>query len=68
MENCSPRTHVSGIFRKKRTNDKISKIQSEYLLKRSIIDPNNNSPNLFISKLERRMSIYYNVLYNNLKL
>ncbi len=64
----SPRTHVNNIFRKKCDKTHFEKIYNEYSLKKSIIDPSNKSPNLFINNLEKRMRIYYNALYNSVNL
>lgn len=62
----SPMNHVNNIFRKKGIKSKIQNIQCEYNLKRSIFNPNNLSPNIFMSKLEKRMGFYYSSLYNSL--
>ncbi len=39
-------------------------IQEEYDLKRSQFDPFKKSPNLFNTKLQHRMKVYYHSLYN----
>ena len=52
---------------KKNKNDNnitINNIINEYSLKRNNFNPNRNSPNKFIVKLEHRMKIYYNDLNN----
>lgn len=39
-------------------------IQEEYDLKRNQFDPFKKSPNLFNTKLQHRMKVYYHSLYN----
>ena len=45
-------------------NITIDNIINEYSLKRNNFNPDGNSPNKFILKLEHRMKIYYNDLNN----
>ena len=40
-------------------NKNFKKIINEYRLKMNSFNPKNNSPNMFISKLELRMKYYY---------
>jgi len=42
----------------------LKSIQKEYDLKRSQFDPFKKSPNLFNTKLQHRMKVYYHSLYN----
>lgn len=63
----SPMNYVNNIFRKKLIFKKMTTIEKEYSLKKSLIDPNNKSPNMFLHKLERRMCNYYCELYNSKK-
>ena len=43
------------------------KIINEYSYKRIFFNPNSNSPNIFLNKLEHRLHKYYN-LYKSLNL
>ncbi|OUU26057.1 MAG: hypothetical protein CBB97_08820 [Candidatus Endolissoclinum sp. TMED37] len=45
-------------------NITVDNIINEYSLKRNNFNPDGNSPNKFILKLEYRMKIYYNDLNN----
>ena len=45
-------------------NITVDNIINEYSLKRNNFNPDGNSPNKFILKLEHRMKIYYNDLNN----
>ena len=49
------------------SNTLLKTIQKEYELKRNSFYPCGNSPNLFMSKLELRLKIYYKSLYNDIK-
>ena len=64
----SPTPYVNRIFRKKTYNNIPQYILKEYSSKRAIFDPTNKSPNIFLNKLEKRMSTYYTNLYNSTKL
>ena len=46
---------------------KEEKIINEYSYKRIFNNPNNNSPNIFLNKLEHRLKQYYS-LYKSLNL
>ena len=43
----------------KKQEEYFKKISAEYSLKRNNFNPNNRSPNLFINKLKKRYTIYY---------
>jgi len=43
----------------KKKDDYFNQISIEYSLKRNNFNPNNSSPNLFINKLKKRFSNYY---------
>ncbi len=58
----SPITYVNSQFRKKNQYDIITKIESEYSLKKNEFDPTKRNNNIFIKNLEKRMEIYYNDL------
>lgn len=61
----SPTTHVNNRIRINSNKHKFHDILEEYNLKRNIFNPKTPSPNMFITKLERRMMVYYNSLYNS---
>jgi hypothetical protein len=63
----SPTTHVNNRVRKTSKKLTLEEIIQEYRLKRGIFNPKSPSPNVFMTKLERRMRIYYNSLYNSTK-
>ncbi len=63
----SPTTHVNNRIRKTQRTNIMDDILKEYCLKRNIFNPQTPSPNIFISKLEKRMRIYYNTLYSSSK-
>ena len=44
---------------------KYNKILIEYDEKRGNFNPTDESPNLFVNKLEQRMEKYYSLLYNS---
>ncbi len=44
---------------------KYNKIMIEYDEKRGNFNPTDESPNLFVNKLEQRMEKYYSLLYNS---
>jgi len=46
-------------------NTELNNIIEEYSLKQSNFDPNKQSPNVFIKKLEIRMKMYYKDLYKS---
>jgi hypothetical protein len=60
---CNNKTTKS---RDKKKKDLINKIINEYRLKMNSFNPNGNSPNLFVKKLELRMKQYYG-LYRSSK-
>ena len=43
----------------KKQEEYFKKISTEYSLKRNNFNPNNGSPNLFINKLKKRYTDYY---------
>lgn len=49
-------------------NKKLVSLLKEYSLKQNNFNPSKPSPNMFIKKLEIRMKMYYNDLYNSYKL
>ena len=49
----------------KNTLSKYNKILIEYAEKRGSFNPSDQSPNLFVNKLEQRMVKYYSLLYNS---
>lgn len=59
----SPTTYVNSNM-VKRVNT-INEIVNEYTLKRSSFNPITLSPNIFMSRLEKRMEIYYSNLYKS---
>lgn len=59
----SPTTYVNGGMVKKASN--VSNIIVEYTLKRNSLNPITLSPNIFMTRLERRMELYYTNLYNS---
>ena len=63
----SPTTHVNNRIRISSKKKTLEEITDEYCLKRKIFNPESPSPNVFITKLERRMRIYYNSLYKSSK-
>ena len=63
----SPTTHVNNRIRKNTKHATLEDILHEYNLKRNIFNPKTPSPNVFIDKLEKRMRVYYNSLYNSTK-
>tara|TARA_Y100000816_G_C25953379_1_gene497395 strand:- start:85 stop:288 length:204 start_codon:yes stop_codon:yes gene_type:complete len=46
----------------KKNNSVIKNIINEYSLKRNIFNPSKKSPNIFLTKLQHRMNIYYSLL------
>ena len=56
--------HLPGKIQVPKTNspEDFQKICIEYSLKRNNFNPNNNSPNLFINKLKRRYTHYYETI------
>ena len=63
----SPTTHVNNRVRRTSKKTTLEEIIDEYCLKRNIFNPKSPSPNMFINKLEKRMRMYYNSLYNSSK-
>ena len=63
----SPTTHVNNRIQKSSKKAVLEDIISEYCLKRNTFNPQSPSPNIFVTKLERRMRMYYNSLYNSSK-
>lgn len=63
----SPTTHVNNRIRRTVAKKTLDEITDEYCLKRKTFNPESPSPNVFITKLERRMRIYYNSLYKSSK-
>lgn len=59
----SPTTYVKWNMVKKVTS--INDIINEYTLKRNSFNPLTSSPNIFMSRLERRMELYYSNLYKS---
>ena len=47
-------------FFNKKQEECFKEISIEYSLKRNNFNPNNGSPNIFINKLKKRYTIYYN--------
>lgn len=43
-------------------NNVIEKIVKEYSLKRNNFNPDKNSPNIFLTKLQNRINLYYTLL------
>ena len=43
----------------KKNDEYFNEISVEYSLKRNNFNPNNSSPNIFINKLKKRFSSYY---------
>ena len=65
MENYrdSPTSYVKGQTIK--NNQFANDIINEYTLKRTSFYPVTSSPNIFITRLEKRMKEYYSTLYNS---
>lgn len=64
----SPTTHVNNRIQKSSKNNTVLEdIISEYCLKRNTFNPHSPSPNIFVTKLEQRMRMYYNSLYSSSK-
>mgnify|MGYP001407596922 CR=1 FL=1 len=59
---CTNKTTKSTDNKKK---DLINRIINEYRLKMNSFNPNGNSPNLFVKKLELRMKQYYGLYRSN---
>lgn len=62
MECFEPHSNEINFNKKLDNNIIINNIIKEYSLKRNNFNPNGNSPNKFLIKLEQRMRIYYNDL------
>ena len=69
---CTNKTTKHKTIKSKKTkskdNDKkelINRIINEYRLKMNSFNPNGNSPNLFVKKLELRMKQYYGLYKSN---
>ncbi len=63
----SPTTYVNNRIQKSSKTSFLEDIISEYCLKRNTFNPKSPSPNIFVTKLERRMRMYYNSLYSSSK-